>query len=706
MIKAKLLEVCLEGSSTIGNDLVWYRVIKLNKILKWWILLWTNLYLGLTKTYKSGKGQSKGSLEINVRTSGLPKARNGYGNRGTIVPLTSWSSNVSKDTVALGRVPGLWYRNYSDTAGDSSTVKSDAIRKLRWLEEKCRKDGNFEARDIYKLMYNKTLYEIAYQNLKSKPGDMTPGITPTTLDGFSSEVISDIINEMKKDSFQFTPGRRVMIPKASGGERPLTVAPPRDKIVQEVMRMILEVIYEPVFSSNSHGFRPFKSCHTALKQIFQTFGVASWYIEGDISKCFDSFDHELMIQIIRRKIKDERFVRLIIKSIKAGYFEFKEYRHSITGTPQGSIISPILCNIYLNEFDKFVENLANSFSKGKSPRGNPLWISYRNKKSRTDSIPEKLKYHKLMLKVPSKDLMDPNYKKLVYVRYADDWILGIRGSYKDCEDILSQIKSFLQEDLKLTLSDSKTLITNANDGKALFLGTHIFRSRHQVYTQYGNIKKRAGREIRLEAPLKRIIKKLEEAGFIKNNLPVPRFLWLHNSKDQIIALYNSVYRGLMNYYSFAHNLGSVSGFVHSMLRSSCSKLLAAKLSLKSQAHVFKRFGKNLLGQDNIAFVNPIYKINPWDFKTPAKHRTDIRPSDNGILSTLYAEKISKASLENLVCSVCESTYRVEMHHVRYLKDLNPKVSKIDELMAKRRRKQIALCRSCHLQHHKEHKKSS
>ena len=123
------------------------------------------------------------------------------------------------------------------------------------------------------MMYNKTLYEIAYQKLKSKPGNMTQGITP--LDGFSIEVIDDIIRKMRNESFQFSPGRRVMIPKASGGERPLTVAPPRDKIVQEVMRMILEVIYEPGFSNNSHGFRPLRSCHTAMKQIFTTFGVAS-----------------------------------------------------------------------------------------------------------------------------------------------------------------------------------------------------------------------------------------------------------------------------------------------------------------------------------------------------------------------------------------------------------------------------------------------
>lgn len=233
----------------------------------------------------------------------------------------------------------------------------------------CKDNPNFIVEDIYSLMYNHRFYEIAYHNLKSQPGNMTPGLNPTTLDGFSSAVIESIIGNMRDQSFQFKPGRRTQIPKASGGTRPLTIAPPRDKIVQEVMRMILEAIFEPTFSPNSHGFRSGKSCHTALRQIFTTFGVASWYIEGDISKCFDSFDHDLLIKILRTKIKDERFIRLIIKSLKAGYFEFKEYKQSIIGTPQGSIISPILCNIYMNGFDKFIEKLIADFSKGDKPRG-------------------------------------------------------------------------------------------------------------------------------------------------------------------------------------------------------------------------------------------------------------------------------------------------------------------------------------------------
>jgi len=673
MIRAKLLEVHLQGSSSIGNYLYWYRVVELNKILKLSILLWTNFFLGITNTFTAESGQSKENLGINIRTTGLPKVKNGYGNREIVVPLVVLKrpSIEVKTSVALGRISGWCSCSYSNTAGDSSTVKSDAIRKLRWLGEKCELDKKFQADDIYRLMFNKRLYEIAYDNLKSKSGNMTPGVTPTTLDGFSSEIIDKIIDQLKKETFKFSPGRRVMIPKGSGGERPFTIAPPRNKIVQEVMRMILELIFEPEFSNNSHGFRPNRSCHTALRQIKTTFGVASWYIEGDISKCFDSFSHEILIKIIRRRVKDERFIRLIIKTLNAGYFEFKEYKHSITGTPQGSIISPLLSNIYLNEFDNFIGELIKEFSIGQRSRSNPLWISYQNKKTRTKTILEKIKWHKLLLKIPSKDPQDPYFKKLIYVRYADDWILGVRGSHEDCENILIRIKEFLSNKLEFNLSESKTLITNANNQKALFLGTLILRSRHQGYHRSLGFTRRTGRQIRLELPLERVVKKLTEAKFIKNKIASPKFIWLHNSKDQIIALYNSVYRGYINYYSFANNLGINSGYIHSTLKSSCVKLLAAKFTLKSQSKVYKEFGKDLKGKDNISFVKPIYTINVWDFKGITSNLKDSVIS-NGLIKTLYAESISVASLEDLECSICNSNYRVEMHHVRQMKDLNPK----------------------------------
>jgi len=638
---------------------------------------------------------------------GLPKATKGYGIRGIVVPINYFSlCNATKVVMSSnwkkGRILGQIFRNNSSAAGGPSTVKSDATAKLRRLGKICLDDPNYIVKDpVYKYMYNSRLYEIAYHNLKSNPGNMTPGIIPTTLDGFSFDIIAKTIESLKDQTFKFNPGRRIQIPKANGGTRPLTIAPPRDKIVQEVIRMILEIIYEPTFSKSSHGFRNGKSCHTALKEIRTKFGVASWYIEGDISKCFDSFDHDLLISFLRNKIKDERFIRLIIKALKAGYFEFREYKHSILGTPQGSIISPILCNIYLDNFDKYVEQLIKTFSKGYKARTNPLWLSYSNKKRRSISTSDKIKWHKLMLSVPSKDLTDPNFKKLVYVRYADDWIIGVRGSFEDCKIILEQIRIYLRDNLKLTLSENKTLITNARQGRAIFLGTSIYRGIHQTFNySLGSLPPRNNREVRLEVPLNRILKKLNEVGFLKDRTPIPRFLWLHNTKDQIISLYNSVYRGYINYYSFAMNKNKLNSYLHFILKTSCAKLLAAKFTLNTQSKVYQEFGKDLKGEDNIGFIVADYGLTPWDFKTPSITRfPKNKVSESGIISTLYAETISVTSLENLNCVNCGSNYRVEMHHIKYLKDLNPKLSKIDALMAKRRRKQLPLCRECHLSHH-------
>jgi len=623
MIKATLLEVYLLGASTIGRCHVCDRASRLSSALKWCVELWTNRFQGKTNTLNVESGQSKEIYGLNVGTMGLPKALKGYGSRGIVVPLNK------------GRILGQTLRNYSSAAGDPSTVTTDATSKLLRLGRICLDNPNYIIGDsLYKLMYNPRLYEIAYNNLKSKPGNRSPGINPTTIDGFSSDTIAKIIDSLKNQTFNFNPGRRIQIQKTSGGTRPLTISPLRDKVVQEVIRMILEVIFEPTFSNSSHGFRKGKSCHTALKEIRTKFGVSSWYIEGDISKCFDSFDHDLLISFLRKKIKDERFIRIIIKALKAGYFEFRVYNHSILGTPQGSIISPILCNIYLDNFDKFVDQLKNSLSKGSKAstntntntntktNTNTMGVSYNNKKRSCHNIADKIKGHKLMLSVTYKDHTDHNFKNLLYVRYADEWIIGIRGSLEDCQTILEQLRVFLRDNLKLTLSENKTLITNARQGRANFLGTRINSGRHKTLNyNLGSCARRNKREIRLEVPLDRIHKKLNDVGFMKDRTPVPRFIWLHYSKDQIISLYNSVYRGYLNYYSFAMNKNQLSSYLHFVLKTSCAKLLAAKFTLKSQSKVYLELGKDLKGTDKIGFIDAEYGLTAWDFKTPSDSRS-------------------------------------------------------------------------------------
>jgi len=530
---------------------------------------------------------------------------------------------------------------------------------------------------------------MAYLKLRSKPGSMTPGITPTTLDGVSHQVLIEITEQLRKGTFNFKPGRRVNIPKASGGTRPLTVAPPRDKLVQEVMRMILEAIYESSFSPSSHGFRPNRSCHSALKDVKSKFQSASWFIEGDISKCFDSFDHNKLMTLISMRIKDVRFLDLIRKALNAGYLESTVYSISLVGTPQGSIISPILCNIFMDQLDKYVEGLGQEFNKGKRRAENPVYKSLQNKKRVAKTTLEKQELHKMMLDIPSVLTIDPNYRRLMYIRYADDWIIGIDGTKEESVQILDKVRNFLKE-RGLTLSDTKTLITNINHEKAKFLGANIFRT---SVTTYGRRNRgflmRDNKTIKLTAPVDRVLKKLANAGFMEKGISAPKHKWLANTKDEILLLYNSVYRGIIQYYSFAQNLNNLSSHVHLILKSSCAKLLATKFTLGRQAAVFKKFGKSLRGKDNHGFVPALYGVRPWSFKTKEVNH----------LLRINATGISRANLENLSCAKCKSDYRVEMHHVRMLKDLNPKANPVDKIMAAKRRKQIPLCRKCHMEHH-------
>jgi len=225
-----------------------------------------------------------------------------------------------------------------------------------------------------------------------------------------------------------------------------------------------------------------------------------------------------------------------------------------------------------------------------------------------------------MQSVQSKDLkINNSKKKILYLRYADDWIMGINGSLEDCKTILVQLRVFLKDNLKLTLNENKTIITNARQGSAYFLGTRINKAR-LLNLKYSTCTRRINREIRLEVPLDRIQKKLNELGLLKDRTPVPKFIWMQNSKDQIISRYNSVYRDYLNYYSFAMNKNQLSSYLHFVLKTSCAKLLAAKFTLKSQNKVYLKYGKDIKGTDKIGFIAEEYGLTPWDFKTPSNFR--------------------------------------------------------------------------------------
>jgi group II intron reverse transcriptase/maturase len=210
---------------------------------------------------------------------------------------------------------------------------------------------------------------MAYGNIYSNQGAMTPGACDETADGMSEAKIEEIIAAMRGERYRFAPVRRAYIPKKKGKLRPLGLPSWSDKLVGEVVRLLLEAYYEPAFSDYSHGFRKGRGCHTALRKVHETWTGTVWFIEGDISDCFGSTSHEILMEILAEKISDNRFLRLIRNMLKAGYMEDWQYHETLSGTPQGGVLSPLLSNIYLNKLDEFVEReLIPQHTRGNSPK--------------------------------------------------------------------------------------------------------------------------------------------------------------------------------------------------------------------------------------------------------------------------------------------------------------------------------------------------
>jgi group II intron reverse transcriptase/maturase len=319
--------------------------------------------------------------------------------------------------------------------------------------------------DVYRLMYKEDLYILACERIKSKPGNMTPGTDEETLDGFSLEAIREMIREMKTEQFRFKPVRQQFIPKPNGKMRKLGIPCVRDKIVQEVIRLILEAIYDsprgPYFSDSSHGFRPQRSCHTALREFREKWTGVNWLIEGDIRACFDELEHRTLVSLLHKKIQDERFLNLIWKLLNAGYMDLHGMKKdSLIGSPQGGIASPILANVYLHELDEFVETLRSELEKGQEKRRDPVYRQLSKKKARLAArgktrTKEFKDVTKRMRATPSRQVSAPNYIRIRYLRYADDWLVGVGGSHALAEAIKQKIKAFLSDHLHLTPSRGK-----------------------------------------------------------------------------------------------------------------------------------------------------------------------------------------------------------------------------------------------------------
>lgn len=588
---------------------------------------------------------------------------------------------------------------------------------LKSLSEKAT-DKTYRFERLYRNLYNPEFYLLAYQNIATSQGSMTAGADGLTLDGMSMERIEKLIARLRDHSYQPNPARRVYIEKKnSNKKRPLGIPSTDDKLLQEVVRMILEAIYEPTFSENSHGFRPKRSCHTALKEISTLFTGAKWIIEGDIKACFDSFDHHITIQLLRKRIKDEAFISLMWKFLRAGYMEQWTYHKTYSGSPQGSGVSPILANIYLNELDELMMKIKADFDKGDTKNrkvhkdhDKVRWAFRKAKKnlelSHTEETLRAFKEaQKVLLSTPHLDEMDDNYKRLQYNRYADDFLIAVIGSKEDAQDIKEKVRAFLKDDLNLTMSEEKTHITHSSE-KVRYLGYDIMVSRSQDTKRVA--KKGLQRvwygKVQLYMPKENWISKLHEYGAFKIKKdgngkeiwkPIHRGYLMPLDDVAIISKYNSEIRGLYNYYRLAINVSNLGKF-HSIMRGSCLKTLAAKYN-SSMMKMYKKYGsengdfganyKTKSGIKRCEFYHEGFKRN----KNVAPEYVDVMPRYRGrIKSNSLAGRLKSGK-----CEACgASPVKVYMHHVKRLKDLKAD-NEFDALMMKKRRKSLALCPKCY-----------
>lgn len=460
---------------------------------------------------------------------------------------------------------------------------------LELIRERGRK-GLPLARDVYKHLLDAQMYLRAYGKIYRNNGAMTNGITEETVDSMSLDKIRTIIDSVKFERYKWSPVRRTSIPKKDGKKRPLGMPTWSDKLLQEVIRQILEAYYEPQFSEQSHGFRPERGCHTALYEIQHMWRGTIWFIEGDISKCFDTLNHKVLIEIIKEKIQDGRFIHLIEELLAAGYLENWKLNETLSGCPQGGIISPILSNIYLDKLDKFVENtLIPEYTRGKGRKLNREYANFLQQSYRSKDKDSKRKLRQQAQKLPSLDPNDPNFRRLRYVRYADDFLLGFIGPKEEAEEIKQRIGEFLQSELKLELSKTKTLITHARTEVARFLGYEISIMQENTKRDSKNRRSVNG-QMYLAVPKKVIEEKCQK--YMRNGKVKHRTEMLNESAFSLMSAYQSEYRGIVEYYQLAYNIAELSKLKW-IMEHSLTMTLAAKLKTYA-SKVRKKYNATLI----------------------------------------------------------------------------------------------------------------
>lgn len=619
---------------------------------------------------------------------------------------------------------------------ESETSSGKALKAIERIKQKGTKHP---WNNLIRLLRDEDLWVAAYTKLAPNPGSNTRGGAGGTIDGTSLKTLRALQLAVLEGNFKWGTTRRTYIPKPSGGQRPLGIPEFQDRIVQEIIRRILEAIYEPQFVDQSHGFRPQRSQHSCIKYIRAWFPGTVWYIEGDISKCFDTIDHDKLKKILRKDIADTRFITLISKGLKSKVLNPSgKLTTTELGVPQGGIASPILSNIYLHQLDKFLLRLQTIVNKGKRRRQAKEYHRLTSQLSREKALlkndPQKIRaLLKRRAQLKSKDPQDPNYRRLQFVRYADDFLVGIIGPKLLAIRIKNLIARFLKHKLKLELSLEKTVINHCSK-RIPFLGFQICTS-SQTMVSKARLKTHTIRQripatnVRIYADTDKVIKRLAQKGFCKpGGEPKPNWnLALHAPQSFSVDRAASIIVGLDNYYKVADDRAYFTHRIMWVIRSSLAKTFAAKFKLQTQAQVFAVAGadlskpiasrKNAIGMTDEkaqayakqAGGDLIVKMPKIPF-TRGEHipRPDKSHSYSGQITN---ESIQKDPLATLnfsvlrarsalqgVCSKCGTSENIEMHHVRALKHLKGK-SIISRLMISANRKQIPLCRPCHLKEH-------
>jgi group II intron reverse transcriptase/maturase len=559
--------------------------------------------------------------------------------------------------------------------------------------------------DIYRQLYNPELYLSAYARLYSNDGAMTKGTTNETVDAMSLKKIEAIIDAVRHERYRWTPVKRIYIPKKNGQKRPLGLPSWSDKLLQEVIRLILEAYYEPQFSDHSHGFRPERGCHTALTKVKETWTGTKWFLEGDITQCYDRIDHQVLLAILREKLHDNRFLRLIDHLLQAGYLEDWHYHKTLSGTPQGSVVSPTLSNIYLDKLDKYVEEvLIPRYTRGKHRRQNGAYFALMKKaylKRKKGERQEARKLTKQAQQLPTVDPYDPDYRRLFYIRYADDTLFGFAGPKEETEEIKRLLSDFLRETLKLELSQDKTLITHASTEAARFLG-------YQIVTQQNDEKRDRSQHRSLNGHvglrLPNDVLEKKRALYTRHGKPVSRPELLFNEDYTIMNQYQAEYRGLVQYYLLAQNVSWL-WRVHWVMQTSLLKTLASKhkSSVKKMFHKYRTITTTPDGPMKCLEV-----VIERQGKKPLiarfggiplrrKNRVILTDQDPRTLPFRRNELVKRLLVGK--CELCQSTEDCEVHHIRKLADLKKRVGKEKpnwvQLMAAKRRKTLIVCQRCH-----------